>query len=1016
MSGLSKSVVSWPLTGGLATDTNPLTVQPGSHLTLDDVRQERTNEWRGRSGHTNDTTADAVPGALPPLRAVATPGGSILAMARDVAGLSSARVYQPGLVATSSRWTTLPQGTGQLAPGCWSRIPVGDQQGTATTNVRYVCATSGNYVLTAWILGTATTDPGIKYALTDLATGDVRSSGTIAPIGGSGFPYTQIACAAAGGRLCVFACDISNRLSVTTWNSSTGALLSSATVLISTANAANPQLDALTYSGSSTITVVYANTTPATQFIEYNPVTGALTTSVALAFAVTALALLPDPDALGTRFVALSTATEVRVLRVDSAGTILFNDLAETATASQIAGCAYQTGTGWMIVYRVSGTVGLRANKRRNGVTGAAITAFSANPITYLYLDTNAWREPSTDAMRVIIGLHGSTADPQHTFFEMGFVYEDGSANVTNWYPEPQARLMPLNGYLAPGAGPRPQVHRLSADKFLTVMGRLSKFSQAGDAASQASVFGIDRWTVEYLNTTNVAALNQGPGTTSADAAYLPLGNLTQTANGAQVVAHGTSAIPFVPVLTPSTGAGALGLLKTYQYVTTVEVRDERGGIWESPPSIAASVVLTGTQNTIDIAAQISAMELPTRRRTIKLWRTKGDGSIFQLVTKVATPGVTSIAYTDLIADTALNSAEFLSLEIPATITPAASHVELFGGRLWVADRDFTSQLWFSKKIQENRAPVFVGAFQLSLSDSEGPITNMAAMDDKLVVFKASAVYVIYGDGPDSSGAGNFPVVLRVDTDIGAKVGTPVVSTGSEVYFVADRGIHRMNRALKFDWVGLPVDRYLNQPLVQTQEVITGAVFSPAEDEVRFQTTNYRLIYDRVLDLWIRDTGAGMQNVVRTVMVGSKQVLFKSNGDMWFEGAATQTTDAGTTYTPIIRTAWIRPSGIIGQRMRLYQARLVMARTTGGGNVTPTMRIYYDNDDSIFESFSPSAVIGGAATLINGSAQPRRHRCQSFSLEARLPTSDVTIRLDAWAAEVGMKRGAFKNGAAERWV
>src|SRR6185437_8636861 len=75
-----------------------------------------------------------------------------------------------------------------------------------------------------------------------------------------------------------------------------------------------------------------------------------------------------------------------------------------------------------------------------------------------MYIDSNGWREPGTDAMHWIAGLHiglpGSPIIPpaqgvngsdfQHTFYEMALEY-GGTETVINQFSGPQARMVPLS-------------------------------------------------------------------------------------------------------------------------------------------------------------------------------------------------------------------------------------------------------------------------------------------------------------------------------------------------------------------------------------------------------------------------------------------------------------------------------------------------------------------------------------------------------------------------------------------
>lgn len=1014
MSGLSKQVVSWPLTGGLDTKNSPLSVVPGSHLVLDDVRQQRANEWRNRPGHTYDFTADTPSGLI--VKAVRTPDGGLFALKSNSGSTDAAAIaYAPSLPAGSTRWAGLY--SEHFRPCAWNRIAVGTANGAPD---QVTVASGGGYKLTAWKNPSAAVN-GIAMLLSS-EEGIPAPQGSLVGAGNSN--ATRPRAVWSADRMLLLWYTPGGTINYHSWNTLTGALVTFAGTIKAGLHATDAYLDAIVYPGSTNITVVARTAADTFQFMEVVPTTGALATDITIAAnCVNCLSLLPEPDSSGTRFVAIGrSAPDVHVLRLNSGGGILSDDTAMAATtATQITGTAYQAGASWMIVAQTASDI-LVAKKTTGVVSALAnMTAAATAPYdAYYKLDSGAWREPGTDFLRFLIGIHGPAAtDPQDTYYEMSISYSDGgAATVSQPMLEPQSRLLPLN------AGPAKttnaslcQAVRIATDTFILGLTRIARVSRK--EITPANLYAVDRWTATYLSQSNLTSINSGEGATTRSSCFIPSGNLMQFAAGGKAFAHGSSAIPFIPLLTAGAG-GAMTPLKTYQYITVIQMIDDNGDVWFGPPSIAASVTLGGAQNTVSVAAHVHILDYRFRVRSVQLYRTKGDGSVFQKVGELTNQAINAVVFNfnDTFSDADLGRGEFLSAEIPATITPALSHIAEFGGRLYGVDRDFPTQMWFTKKLRAGQSPQWVAAFQLSFEDSSGDITNLAPMDDKLVVFKEAAAHIVQGDGPDNTGAGAFPSITRVESDVGSIVGSPVVSTGKEVFFKAARGIHRMNLSLEVDFVGAPIDRWFNQDQIATPEVVTGAVFSSDTNEVRFQTTNYRFVYDRTFGIWIRDVGTNdaMGDVALTRIVNGKQVLFKTDGEMWFEGASSVSGDDGSTYNGRVRSAWIRPSGIYEQRMRLYQGRIVMTRTPGGGNVTPQLRVYYDNDDTLFETGAPSSVIPGAATLARGSFQPRRHRCSTFSLEAILPSGDTTLRLDAWAAEVGMKRGAFKNSAAERWT
>jgi hypothetical protein len=802
------------------------------------------------------------------------------------------------------------------------------------------------------------------------------------------------------------------------WDGATGAPAVINAVQPGAVNAIH-YMDAFSYAPGTVTVVVRAN--PAnTRFLEFNSATGANVANVLLGFdSDIAISLLPDPDLSGVRFLAMSnTLPQVSVFRLTSAGAVLGGLIAEATTASQITGCAYSAGVDWQIVY--GNGAGIRACKRLGGVVGAASATNQ-----YGSIESVAWRDSGTDVMHYIVGIHGTTSDPQDSFLEMAMPFATGSTAIVDKFPEPQARLLPLQaGPSTFSIYPGHLVHFASTgfNQRRGSLLRQARFSQA--AGASLNQYAVDMWQVSYLSPFSFNVVNQGPGTATDSESFLPVGSLL-ISGGGQLVSHGLSAIPFQPATAPVVG-GALIASSTYNHLIVVEVPDETGNVWRSPPSTPKSTVLAAGQQGITVTVTLAGNEIPSRLVTVKIYRTKSNGSVYQLVNSRTGQhsALRSFVFGDGVADTALG--DFLSAEVPATITPAFSHTAIFGNRLWGIERDFPN-LWMSKPLQKGFQPEFPGVtpFVVNISDEYGVATALYSLNDKMLINKQNSIYTVTGDGPDNAGGGFAPVVTRVDSDVGSMPGTPVVSTGAEAYFVGQRGIFSIDQSSQISWVGADVDLYFKQ---QTAQIIA-AVFSPTADEVRFiGMTSYggtmtTLVYDRFRGIWYIDKGAGAGTsssaLVLSRMIGTNEVRYTNGGTMSYE-APSATDDGGVSFSPIIGSAWIRPAGNEG-RIRLKRARVLGLTSSSGGSITPILTILWNYDESgtLFpnsESRSPAAPIADTANVIRAELAPRNQKCSAFRLQLTLPVGATTLRLEQWSAVVSIKPSVQKLNPAERWT
>lgn len=987
---LPKQTISWPIDGGLDTKTSPLSIQPGSFLQLDNVVQERKGEWRRRNGFTQvaaDTTT------CPAL--VSTLGDTGMVAASEVTGWSA---YRPSL--TSGRWSAA---SSTYAPVTYARTPIAESDSTAVG-----FAAGGSMYLVAH-LGTAP-----RLLVFDRVGGVTVSTTSLAGLG-----YLSVRGAATTTHGVMVMADSSGNLRTYVCDLATGAITGPTTIKTGL-HTTGPYLDVLWY-GGSTVTIVCRTSGDAVRYIEFNPATGALATDTTLSAVScgSCLSLMHDPDASGTRIVGTSHSTPTtRVIRCDSAGTISTNDQVEAVASLHITGVASNAGADWSVVYRTT-TPNLRSNTKLAGVVGSpaalqGVTTWSDNG----FIDTQAWREPGSTDMRYVVGLHYQGGeDPQDTWVEVK------APIATPGTFDPQSPIVPQQACSQLTLAPRSfQVVRTGTRTFAMALPVLSFYSNASGIISRR--YSVDIFEQTQLASANIASVNIGSPVAYKQGAYFPGGALSFPDEGVMRQV-GTYHPPRVPVLTPSSG-GSMTLLATYGYVALVESFDADGNIWRAPRSAAALVTLTGGQNRVTVTFPSWAVEARGRYFRYALYRTSANGSSYKLIySSYFVPG-TDVVYVDDASDATIINGQILYTtgELTTAITPPASHVALFNDRLWLVNRDFRTELWASKNLRPGRQPEFTFENTVDIDDAAGDITGIANLDDKGVVFKKSAIYFVMGDGYTDSGSGSPFTYVQIKNDIGAIPGSPIVVAGDAVYFVSERGIYSVDKQGQVIFVGAAVDQYLNQPLIQTKETVYDGCFVPAANEVRFVTTNYVLVFSRTFGTWTRWTG--LSGMKRCLVVNGRMVLFKTDGTVWREGDHTQLTDQGTAFTGVIRSPWIRPAaGQAGlnnastttqQGMRVYRGRVIYTRTSGGGSVSLIGKIYRNNDDTLVETFTSGALDGSVLSEL-GQMDPYNQKCTSFSVGLTLPSGDVTVRLDGFSADVGLRNGGSMRVAnSKRWA
>lgn len=983
---LSKQSFTWPIQGGLDTKRAPLSVAPGSNLLVQDVREERLGEWRRRDGF-SQADGNTLPEAAPYFV------GGLGGLGLLELGQGGLRQYSPSVTphwALYQFYSPLPQHR--------TRTPI-----VASAIATLGMARAGNLVVVSQFSAGYVTLKAF-----DVGSGNVVSATQV--LGTSTFTGTPRGAATATKLVTVYLQDATvpgnDGVYVVVTDAVTG--VSGAAVKIKAGTFAS--VDAMYFTGA-TITIVFATAAGAVRVIEYNPTTGAVAVDVAIGgLTASKVFLMADASAAasGVRFLGATFATPTtRVLRLDSAGAVLTNDQAEAVESSVITGVGATAGAEWYIVYRTVAGV-LRAQSKVGGVVGAAGSLFPSSAT----IDSQAWSEGNS--MHFLAGLHSTNVDdPQDTWVELLMPLNGGfggsSAIPISVVASLAAGTVPLSHGIA-------QVVRTATYKFSTVLPVQVVYED--NAGVIVRNYSLDLFEQTMLtNADNAQNITSQP-VPWRNSSLVPTGHLALFDAGA-LVQIGTQTPPPQLSLVASTGAGALSLLKQYGYIAVVEQIDSDGNLWRSPPSEPILLTLTGTQNTVTVTFTNWSID-PSQLYRLALYRTSGNTSLYRRIYSqvIGWGALATIVYVDLIADTAQGQGQALysTGEIPNIITPPASMVTLALDRAWIVNREYPTELSYSKQLRPGRLPEFNDEMVHDLDDEFGGITAIVGVDDKLIAWKESAVYTASGLGLDDAGAGQGYTVTRIDSSMGAIVGSPVLGLGKEAYFVSKRGISRVRGDGECEFIGSPVDLYLNQPQLATRETVRAIVYSKKWNEVRFVTNASVLVYNRTFEIWSRWLGGLTTGspLAHSLMVNDAQWIFREDGKVFVEGDTSQLTDGATAYSGYLRSPYMTPAQTEG-RLRLYQARALAQRTAGGSPILPRLSVFFDYDDGTQIDFGPPSPVPNAAGsyLFAGKPNVKRQTCNSFAEQITFPAGDNTWRIERWGAVVGIKPGYSRN--AQQW-
>lgn len=516
-------------------------------------------------------------------------------------------------------------------------------------------------------------------------------------------------------------------------------------------------------------------------------------------------------------------------------------------------------------------------------------------------------------------------------------------------------------------------------------------------------------------------------------------GYLKQYDGSPTIFEQGFHLYPENIVLTNLTGGSiAKG---TYSYIVCWEWTDNQGQIHRSNPSIPVSIVLGNDNRRI----QVTVNSLPiTSKETrwgdlrtnvvMAVYRTLTLGTTYYRVNQITStfvyndPTVNTISYIDSISDAALSSNSLLyttggvyaNIAIPSTNLMVVGKNRVFAGG---TDTE-SNRLYFSKEKEEGVALEFSNELSLLVDGFGGDITALAAMDDKILIFKQSLIFFIAGQGPDKLGNGSFSLPQLVSADCGCNSPQSIVLTSDGIMFLSTKGIYLCNRQLQVSYVGQAVNKIASGVPGFN---ITSAANLPDQNLVYFTTNDSRaLVYDTFFKNWY--TYSFKFNAVSsTVLAGiwyptSDIEVFKETPELHYDG------NNGEIISTI-RTNWLSLAQTEGFS-RIYTILIL----GDNANLKHTLRVNlrYDFEDYVREviTITPISLAGptygedspyGSGSPYGGYydgtyqfiIKPRMQKCTSIQIEIvdEFPTGDrsQSFKFSGLTIQVGVKSGYNKN-------
>lgn len=495
-------------------------------------------------------------------------------------------------------------------------------------------------------------------------------------------------------------------------------------------------------------------------------------------------------------------------------------------------------------------------------------------------------------------------------------------------------------------------------------------------------------------------------------------GGILYAYDGVEWAEHNFLQVPISPIVT-RTGAGLIPDNTTYYYATVYEWQDAAGQTHESAPSQATTFLLASGVGASTLSIKLPTLKLTFRKSQIYIavyrsndglnfYRCKNTGIGSNIQNNTATDFIT---YSDNIASLLDQKLLYTSGgEVPNIASPACNYISAYKKRLISIPSEDSNTWWYSKDIVPastgsiGTPAAFSPFFVDSVDEKGGALTGAIQMDDKLILFKKTGIFVLQGDGPTNSGAQNdFSPAQLIATDTGCISGGSLVVTPVGVMYSSGKGIYLLDRSLTVQYIGAPVETYNYLQVLDATMIYD-------KNEIRFiLSSSYILVYNYYFNQW------------SVFVIDATQAVIWKNAYTYCFGVQTSQEssvsflDNGITHISIkIRTAWLSFAQIQGFQ-RIYKL-LLLGEYKGPHRFS--VNVFVDFNQASVQSVEIANYTQTLPSPVQYRVFTSRQKCQSMQfLITELPpvgfVSNEGLQFTGMAMEVGVKRGLNKITAAK---
>lgn len=453
---------------------------------------------------------------------------------------------------------------------------------------------------------------------------------------------------------------------------------------------------------------------------------------------------------------------------------------------------------------------------------------------------------------------------------------------------------------------------------------------------------------------------------------YVACGEGLLQYDGSQIVEVGFHNYPWVYTASAAPGAGNVEN-GDYAIKPTFRWDSSAGEVDRSTTASTLLETMGGGPGIITIADMPPLSITHKTRIAVEIWRTLKnpvDDAPFYLVTS-SDPADTSNpnryievdntlstlpSFDDALDDDAVgdlgthpeNGGNLENLTPPAAKIVIASENRLFLGAI-AGDPD---RVWYSKQRNVGEVAAFHDTLVIPIPQPGGEMTGLALLQETLVVFRETAIYLVPGDGFDNAANGqNYGPARALSLDVGAVNQESIAVTERGVVFKSSKGWHLLGRGLDLAYIGEKIAEYDDEEPLAVNVV-------EAQHQVRVLTASRMLVLDTRANQWAEWTID--DGVHACIWNGVHIYLSSADGPMEQQADFT-----GVDYGMDVETAWIKFNDLQG----FARLRRLLVLGEYRSNHTLRIRLARDYQTTYFQDktwvVSPTTV-GGSLQVKHG--------------------------------------------------